>query len=116
MHDHVAVINHHPALARFALLAAALVVLGAHALQRAVCQGIQHAVAGAGADHKVIGEGRYILDVQQENVLTFLVFERIDNGMGQFEWVQAAPRRFDIYNNVGNAQAVCRSGAENSLV
>ena len=46
-----------------------------HGIDGCVCQGIEHAVAGAGAQDEVVGKGSDIFDVEQENVLAFFVFE-----------------------------------------
>ena len=92
MHHDIAVIHYHPAFAGFALLTAFLAVFSADRVQCAIGQRIQHAVAGAGADHKVVGEGSDLFDVQQEDVFPFLVLQQVDNGVCEFKWFQESPQ------------------------
>jgi hypothetical protein len=40
-----------------------------------ICQGIQHAVTGSGAYHKIISERCDLLDIQENNVLALLFFK-----------------------------------------
>ena len=91
MDYYVAIVHHHPTIAGLALLPALLAVLRANSVQCAISQRIQHAVAGAIAKHKIIGEGRYVFYVQQQNVFTFFVFKRINDGMSKFKCVQKSP-------------------------
>ncbi len=65
MHDHIAVIHNNPAIARFALLLALFVVLGADSIHGTIGQSIQHAVTGTVADDKVIGKICDFFDVEQ---------------------------------------------------
>lgn len=56
MQDHVTVIYDHPAVTGEALFFALLFVIGADIVDRGVGERVYHAVAGAGADNKIIGE------------------------------------------------------------
>ena len=91
MQYHVAVIHHHPAVAGIAGFASLLAVVFADAFHHAVCQRIQHAVAGAGADDEVIGKLDDLLQVEQYDVLAFFIFQSVDDGAGKFECVQVSP-------------------------
>src|SRR5512140_3006252 len=62
VHDHVAVVYDYPAVPRLALFAPALMQLAADAFQRAIRERIQHAIAGSGADDKVVCEGGNLFD------------------------------------------------------
>jgi hypothetical protein len=42
-------------------------------------QGVQHAVAGSGADDEVIGKRGYLFDVEQDDVFAFFIFECVDD-------------------------------------
>jgi len=75
MHHDVAKIKDHPSVARESLFFALLAMVRAHIVQYSAGEGVQHAVAGTGADHKIIGERNNILDVQEDNVLRFFVFQ-----------------------------------------
>ena len=91
MDDYIAVIHDHPALASLALLAAFLAVLCADGIERALSQRVQHTVTRAATEHEIIGKGSHVFYVEQENVFAFFIFQRINNGMSQFECVQKSP-------------------------
>jgi len=61
-HDR-AVVHHHPAILRIALHAAFVVVHLPHFLQDCIRQGIQHPVAGGGAEHEIICKRSNLLDI-----------------------------------------------------
>jgi hypothetical protein len=79
--NNISVIHDHPTIPWITLLTAALTVFGPHTVHCPIRQRVKHAVARAGADHKIVGEGRYILDIEQENILTFFVFEQVYDRM-----------------------------------
>ena len=54
MDDHVPKIHHHPAIAGQALFFALFVVLFTCLIEHGTGKGVQHAVTGAGADHKIV--------------------------------------------------------------
>ncbi len=91
MEHHVAVVHDDPAIARLALFPPFLAELAADSFQGAICERIEHAVAGAGADHKVVRKGGHLFDIEQEDVLAFFVFEQIDDRMGKFKRIQESP-------------------------
>ncbi len=97
MHHHVAVVHHHPTIAGLALFPAFLAMFRADSIQRAVGQRVQHAVTGAVAEYKIIGKGRYVFYIKQEDVFTFFVFKRINNGVSKFKCVQKSPRNRNRY-------------------
>jgi hypothetical protein len=66
-------------------------VLFARGFQHAVGQRVQHAAAGAGADHKIRSKGCDLFDVKQEDVFAFLVLQRSDDGVGKVKWIQESP-------------------------
>jgi hypothetical protein len=66
-------------------------MLGAHVVQNGVRKGIEHAVAGAGADHEIVGKGYNLLDVDQYDVLSLLILQGVDNFPGKVESFQKAP-------------------------
>jgi hypothetical protein len=65
VHDHIAVVYHQPAIAGFALFTAFFLVLLPHAFQDCFGQGVQHAVAGAVAEHEVVGERGNAVKIEQ---------------------------------------------------
>ncbi len=56
MEDDIAKVHDHPAVAGEALLFAFLVVLGADVFNNGFCEGVDHAVAGAGTNNEIIGK------------------------------------------------------------
>lgn len=91
MHDHVTVVHHHPAVAGETLFPSFFVMAGAHIFQDGVGERVQHTVAGAAADHKIVGKGGHIFDINQDNVLPLFVFEGVDDFTCKFECVQRSP-------------------------
>ena len=102
MNDHVAVIHHEPALLRFAVHAALFLVILFCGFEHAFGKRIQHTVAGAVADDKIIGKCCNILDVEKQNIFALFVLQGFNDLMCKFECVQVSPH-------------VC-SGAENNFV
>lgn len=83
MDDHVAKVHHQPAIVGFALDAAVLFVLAFDRLQHRLGERVQHAVTRPCADDEIIGKGRDLLDIDQQNVFTLFVFQGIHNGTGK---------------------------------
>lgn len=88
MDDHVAEVHHQPAVLGFAFDAAFSLLFAFERLHYRFGERVQHAVAGAGAKHEVVGEGGDILEVDQEDVFAFFVFKRGYDGTGKVECVQ----------------------------
>lgn len=88
MHDHVAVIHQHPAVARQAFFPAFLAMFLAHIFQYRIGQRVQHAVAGAGAQHEIIGERNNIFEIEQDDIFAFFIFERVDEFTSKIECIQ----------------------------
>jgi hypothetical protein len=103
MHDNIAIIHDHPAVAGKSLLFSLFIMFGLDVFNGSVGKGIDHAVTGAGADDKVIGKGNNILQVHQDDVFTLFVFKGVYNFAGKFKCVQVSPHGLD-------------NGAENNFV
>jgi hypothetical protein len=103
MHDSVAIVHDHPAVAGDALLLSLLIMPGFHIVNNGIGQRIDHAVAGAGADDKVVGKRDNAFQVNQDNVFTLFVFKGIYDFTSKFECVQFSPHGLD-------------NGAENNFV
>jgi len=86
--DHAAKIHHQPAVQRPAFDAPLALVFFPDDFLHRFCQRIQHAVAGAGADHEIISKGYNIFDVDQQDVFAFLVLQGVDDGTCQVKCVQ----------------------------
>lgn len=74
MHDYVAEIDQQPAVSRQAFGPAALAKLFFDSFDCGVCQGLQHPVAGAGADDKVLGKVGQLVNVHQDDIFRLLFF------------------------------------------
>ena len=75
MHNNVPIVNNDPAFVRLPLFLALLAVCLMDGIDGCVCEGAEHAVAGAGAQHEIVGKGCNVFDVEQEDVFAFFVFE-----------------------------------------
>lgn len=84
MYDNVAVINDYPAVAGEALQFALLLVRGADVFNGGFGERVYHAVAGACADNKIIGERNDFFQVYQDNVFALFIFERVYDFAGKF--------------------------------
>ncbi len=56
MKNDIAKVHDHPAVAGKALLFAFFLMFGADIFNCGFCEGVDHAVAGAGADNEIIGK------------------------------------------------------------
>ena len=65
MQDHVTVVYYEPAIAGLTLFAAFFLMLFAHSVQNRIGQRIEHAVAGAVADNKVVCEASDVFKIEQ---------------------------------------------------
>jgi hypothetical protein len=103
MQDHIAIINDHPAIAREALLFSFFPMFGANVFNGGLGECVQHAVAGAGADNKIVGKRDDVFQIDQDNIFTLFVFQGVYNFTSKFQCVQISPLGLD-------------SGAENNFV
>ncbi len=103
MHDHIAVIHDHPAVAGESLYLSLLSMGGVDAFIRGIGERIEHTVAGACAKDEIIGKGYDVFQFDQDDVFSLFVFQGIHDFTGKFESVQGSPHGLDNW-------------AENSLV
>jgi hypothetical protein len=75
MDDNIATVHHDPALAGLALPPTSLAVAVADGFQGRLGQRVEHAVAGTGTQHKIIGEGGDVFEVEEKNILPLLIFQ-----------------------------------------
>ena len=88
MYDHITIIEHEPAFRSLSLDAPLFLVVLFGCLQHAFGQRVQHAVAGAVANHEIICEGGDVLYVQKQDVFALFVLQGGDDFMCKFECVQ----------------------------
>jgi len=91
MDNNITIVQNQPAGVGFSFDPAFPFVLLERFFDHPICQSVQHAVAGGGTDHKIIGKGSNLFDIQQDNIFTFFIFQGIHNGMGKFECIQTSP-------------------------
>ncbi len=103
MHDNIAIIHYHPAVAGKPLLPPLFAVFLADVIDGGIGQRVKHTVAGAGANNKVVGKRDNAFQVDQDNIFTLFVFQGVYNFAGKFKRVQISPHDLD-------------NGAENNFV
>ena len=84
MQDDVPKVNQQPAILRCAFNSPFQMILFSNAFNGRVRQRADHTVAGAGADDKVIRKIRDIVYIQQEDIFSLFIFERIDYAACKF--------------------------------
>ena len=94
MHDHIPVIKDKPAFPGLSLDASLLFVFLLGRFENTLGERVQHAVAGAITNDKVIGERCNILDIEKQDVFALFVLQGFDDFMCQFKCVQISPLIF----------------------
>lgn len=115
MNDNIPVVHDKPAFLRFAVHAALFLVIFFCRFEHTFGERIQHSVAGAVADDKIIGKGCNVFDIEKQNILTLFVLQGFDDLMCKFECVQFSPRSCKFHSVISPAWTGC-NGAEKSLV
>jgi hypothetical protein len=103
MDDNIAIVHNHPAVAGKTLLLSLFMVFDAHIIDGGVGERVEHPVAGAAANNKIVGKRDNPFQVNQDNIFTLFVFKGVYNFTGKFKCVQVSP------HGLGN-------GAENNFV
>ena len=91
MDHHIPVIQHEPAFLWLPFHAALLLIILFCRFEDTFSKRIQHAVAGAVADDKIIGKRCDVLDVEKQDVFALFVLQGGDDCMCKFECVQMSP-------------------------
>jgi hypothetical protein len=99
MQHNIAKVGDHPAIARQALLFALLFVFDPDIVEYGIGERIDHAVAGAGTDDKIISKGNNLLDIDQDDILALSIFQGIDNFASKFQCVQGSPHDLKFTEN-----------------
>lgn len=79
MDDNIAEIDQQPAALGNTLCPGVNLILRSHFFDDYICQGADHPIAGTGANDEIVGEVNLIADIHQHNVLSFMLFEQINN-------------------------------------
>lgn len=99
MQDHIAKISNHPAISRQTLLFPLLLMFDTNIIQHGIREGIDHAVAGAGADDEIISKGNNFLNIDQDNIFSLFIFQRVDDFTSKFQCVQGSPHSLKFAEN-----------------
>jgi hypothetical protein len=100
MHDYITKIHDHPAVTGEALLLSLFLMSGADVFNGGVGKGVNHAVAGAGADNKIVSKRNDVFQVYQDNVFSLFIFQGVYDFTSKFECVQFSP--LDLVNGAEN--------------
>ena len=84
MHNHVAKIHDEPAFASLSLDATSFLIVLFRGFQNGFGKRVEHTVTGPAADDEVVGKGRYIFDIEEQDVFTLFVLQGFDDFMGKF--------------------------------
>ena len=84
MQDDIPKIDQKPAILWRTFDPASQLVLLSNAFDRRIRQRADHAVAGAGADDKIICEVRDIMNIEQKDIFSLFLFKCIDNASSKF--------------------------------
>ncbi len=79
MNNNVANVDQNPAAVGFSLNLAVNFVFVTNFVFYSVGNAVKHAVACSGADDEIVGEIDLIADVQQNDVLGFMVFQNFND-------------------------------------
>ena len=103
MHNYIAIVHDHPAVAREALLFSFFLMFGTDVFDGGFSERVDHAVTGAGADDEIVGKRDDVFQVYQDDIFALFVFKGVYDFACEFQCVQVSP------HNLVN-------GAENNFV
>jgi hypothetical protein len=103
MHNDIAIIHDHPAIAGDPLLLPLFIMFGSNVVNGGIGKRVDHAVTGAGADNEIVGKRDNAFQVNQDDIFTLFVFKGVYNFSRKFKCVQVSPHDLD-------------NGAENNFV
>lgn len=84
MYHHIAKISQHPAVTGSALNPSQNLMGAFHGFCHSLYETVEHAVAGSRADYKIIGKVGQLVNVEQQDIFTFFIFQTIHDGMSKF--------------------------------
>jgi len=91
MDHHIAEVHDQPTLARLPFHASLLFIVFFGGFEHPFGKRVQHTVAGAVADHEIVGKRGDIFDVEKQDVFALFVLQGVDDFMGKIECVQVSP-------------------------
>lgn len=84
MEDDIAKVHDDPAVAGEALLFSLFLVLGADIFDGGFGEGVDHAVAGAGANNEIIGKRNDFFQINKDDVFSLFVFQGVYDFTSKF--------------------------------
>ena len=84
MDNDIAIVHNDPAIAGVALFFAFLFVFLADVIDGGIGKRVEHAVTGAGADDEIVGKRNDLLQVDQDDILPFGIFQGVYDFAGKF--------------------------------
>lgn len=100
VYDHIAKVDHHPAGLGDALDAAVQPKLLFRASLGLIRQCVEHALAGTGANHEVVGKGGDFLNLHQNDIFPLFFFQNINDVASNLQSIQLAPLLKDDFVNI----------------
>ena len=91
MHNHIAVIQHEPALLGLPFDPPSFLMFLPSGFQHTFGERVEHPVAGTVADDEIICKRRDVFDVKNQDVFALSVLQGVNDFMGKFECVQISP-------------------------
>ena len=91
MHDHITIIDDHPAIAGETLLFSLFLMFGAEVFDGGFRERVDHAVTGAAADDEIVGKRDDAFQVYQDNIFTLFIFKGVYDFACEFQCVQVSP-------------------------
>lgn len=84
MDNDIAIVHNDPAVTGIALFFAFFLVLLPNVIDGRVGERVEHAVAGAGADDKIVGKRNDLFQVDQDDIFPFGIFQGVYDFAGKF--------------------------------
>ncbi len=84
MEDNIAKVHDDPAVAGEALLFAFFLMFDANVFYDGFGEGVDHTVAGAGANDEIIGKGYDVFQVDKDDVFSLFIFKGVYDFTSKF--------------------------------
>ena len=91
MHNHITIVEQEPTFLGLPFYAALFLIVFLGRFQYPFGKRIQHTVAGAVAEDEIVGEGRNVLNVEEQDVFALSILQGFNDFMCKFECVQISP-------------------------
>lgn len=96
MNDRVSQVENHPTAGRLPLGLAVNLVFLFHIDHDCFGQAVEHTIAGAVANDKVIGERGHLMDIHEKDIFALFFFKGVDDGTVDVLRIQRTPQLMDF--------------------